>query len=657
MATYRGDKLTPGDDAEAHFAQIRNIMATTHHFCHPGDHATIALRNQLNVEAGSKAIAFAMSTVENDLMLDAKLKNHATLADDDNQLQCQDHAIPDIAPEQFVRFQDATLPQIEAYFRRKNAEGATIDTLITDIEMQDFEPEIEDVAVWFAKRCREFRTVRAPMLAREWYVILAKLLPGDTDYHPTIDKMRRPPKSLQEVMEDMGTASQAEAKRRLIAAQSTLQKKAKDLKIAKSQWWKDAEPSKSRRKTQTDVNNIEFDDEPESELSAVCKRLSGLENSLSTLAAAVTAGPPAPPALTPDQKRVNELEEQMAAMQLQQQQQPNQNQNQQQQQNQNQQWGNRNRGNVGGGGRGRGQPQYQQQFRQQRPVQRPGAPGYAGCDICGGQDHFWSMCPRNPQAGHHQNGMGPIGRPFRPQQQQQQQQGFAPPPQQFNQQPQQQHQQMPAPAPTGANAQQLQATQATQYRIPQAASPQQQQQQQPLAINYVGGKQSDMRIMQHPNSHILNGLYSVQEQTGNGWTTIATKASFNEAAISQEGHAACSGDSCEQQAVHQRSEQQGAMQHRVPQVTQAERESCAATSVSHVEHVDQNSIDSSTRIHVMESHDSIQSMSDASNALVTLPAVSEEQPYVKGDVIRTSVMHDMHDIERGETHPHRHSHT
>ena len=50
-------------------------------------------------DAGSKAIAFAMSTVENDLMLDAKLKNHATLADDDNQLQCQDHAIPDDAPE------------------------------------------------------------------------------------------------------------------------------------------------------------------------------------------------------------------------------------------------------------------------------------------------------------------------------------------------------------------------------------------------------------------------------------------------------------------------------------------------------------------------------------------------------------------------------
>ena len=61
---------------------------------------------------GGKAVKFLMTTIDKDLAADAQLKNGAA-ANDNEQLQVQAHAIPDVAPEQYEPFANASLDQIE----------------------------------------------------------------------------------------------------------------------------------------------------------------------------------------------------------------------------------------------------------------------------------------------------------------------------------------------------------------------------------------------------------------------------------------------------------------------------------------------------------------------------------------------------------------
>ena len=91
------------------------------------DHADAALRGLLDGRPNSRAVKFAQTTLENDLANDTALKNGA-VANDDQQLQIQNYAKPDVAPVAYQPFVNCSLDMLENYYCRKTKEGATIDT-------------------------------------------------------------------------------------------------------------------------------------------------------------------------------------------------------------------------------------------------------------------------------------------------------------------------------------------------------------------------------------------------------------------------------------------------------------------------------------------------------------------------------------------------
>ena len=179
--------MGPGEDGEAHFAQLRNQMGYQDRFKYPqdfgGDHAgaaAVALRGQLDTRAGSGARLYLLTSVDDLMAADAMSKNG--LGDnDDDRLQVQAFGIPDDAAKVWAQFEDCDVPMLENYFKRKASEGVTVESLITSLQAEDFEPSME-VGTWWDSRAREYRKVRAHVSLREFYKEVAKLLPGEDDY-------------------------------------------------------------------------------------------------------------------------------------------------------------------------------------------------------------------------------------------------------------------------------------------------------------------------------------------------------------------------------------------------------------------------------------------------------------------------------------------
>ena len=268
---YTDDKLQAGDpNTAAHFLNARNLMesAPLQTFVYPADFggpnanaAQMALRGTLDMRPGGKAVKFLMTTIDKDLAADAQLKNGAA-ANDNEQLQVQAHAIPDVAPEQYEPFANASLDQVENYFKRKALESATVDTLISALKGEHLVPG-EDLGKWFDVRCRDYRPMQGQVSLREFYQFLEDLLPTDDDLHPLLEKDRRCPKSLSGIASDLGSVSTAVARAKLIKGQSDLEKAARQKGIKGQQWWT------SGSKRSAGINAVE------DELAARMARLEG----------------------------------------------------------------------------------------------------------------------------------------------------------------------------------------------------------------------------------------------------------------------------------------------------------------------------------------------------------------------------------------------
>ena len=118
---WTADKLVTGEFASPHMMQVRNLLESAPGltYRYPMDHGgaqagagDVALRGTLDMRPGSRAFRFAMTTIDNDLAEDTSLKNGAG-ANDDEQLQVQPYAMPDVAPEQFMPFAGVSLAQLE----------------------------------------------------------------------------------------------------------------------------------------------------------------------------------------------------------------------------------------------------------------------------------------------------------------------------------------------------------------------------------------------------------------------------------------------------------------------------------------------------------------------------------------------------------------
>ena len=257
VATWSGDKLGPNDHAAPHFMQIRNTLEAVPGltYRYPMDHADAALRGLLDGRPHSRAVKFAQTTVDNDMANDTALKNGAA-ANDSQQLQVQPYAMPDVAPQQYQPFANCTLDMLEHYYSRKTKEGATIDTLITNLEGQDYDPAKQQLAAWYDERCREYRSMAGEVSLREFHKMVADLLPDGDHMHSVLLGLARRPESLKETMEDMGSESVAAAKRKLLDTCTKLQKKAKDKGVVGQQWWPEISAGKPAKK-KSEVNAVQ----------------------------------------------------------------------------------------------------------------------------------------------------------------------------------------------------------------------------------------------------------------------------------------------------------------------------------------------------------------------------------------------------------------
>ena len=132
-----------------------------------------------------------------------------------------------IAMVSWAEFNNATLVECENYLRRKCAEGLTVDSLLSQLRGEEFDPDSEVVGEWFDRMVRLYRPVRGAVSLMSFYEILAKLLPDDEDLHPALQKLRRPPETYREVMEKAeANEATSSMKAKLIAAQTLLQKAA-----------------------------------------------------------------------------------------------------------------------------------------------------------------------------------------------------------------------------------------------------------------------------------------------------------------------------------------------------------------------------------------------------------------------------------------------
>ena len=278
MAVWGGDKLGPNDNAPPHFMQVRNTLegvpGLTYRY--PMDYAEVALRGLLDGRPNSRAVRFAQTTIENDMANDTALKN-GVAANDDHQLQVQDYAMPDVAIAAYQPFANCTLDMLENYYCRKTKEGATIDTLITNLEGKEFDPSKQSLPTWYDERCREYRAMMGEVSLREFHKMVAELLPDGDHLHSILLALSRRPESLRETMEDMGSLSTAAAKKKLVECCTKLQKKAKDKGVVGQQWWPEASAAKPAKK-KADVNLVEE--------TAMDARLAKLEG---TMVAALSA--------------------------------------------------------------------------------------------------------------------------------------------------------------------------------------------------------------------------------------------------------------------------------------------------------------------------------------------------------------------------------
>jgi hypothetical protein len=225
---FTGDLLGPGEMPNSHLVRVENLMNSDHtgRFHYPTGHAAVGT---FDGRAGSRACQFLMTSLEADMAADLQEKDGA-VADDDHQLQVQAYAVPDVAPPIFERFSACTFNQLKTVLRRNAMGSATVDSLITELEGEVYEPS-EDLGAWFSERQRQYRQITGQMSIRDFKKTLAKLLPDASWHHPKVRKLEKRAVSLQECMEEITSEKMASIKSKIIEGKSKLAMTAKKAQL------------------------------------------------------------------------------------------------------------------------------------------------------------------------------------------------------------------------------------------------------------------------------------------------------------------------------------------------------------------------------------------------------------------------------------------
>ena len=231
---YTGDLLGPGEMPNSHLVRVENLIGSdnTDRFVYPAGHATAGA---FDGRAGSRACQFLMTSLEADMAADLQEKDGA-VANDDHQLQVQAYAVPDEAAQVFERFSRCTFNQLKTVLRRNAMGSATVDSLITELEGEVYEPS-EDLGAWFNERQRQFRQITGQMSVRDFKKTLAKLLPDASWHHLKVRKLEKRAVSLQECMEEITSKKMASIKSKIIEGKSKLASAAKKAGLRGQVWW------------------------------------------------------------------------------------------------------------------------------------------------------------------------------------------------------------------------------------------------------------------------------------------------------------------------------------------------------------------------------------------------------------------------------------
>ena len=103
-----------------------------------------------------------MTTVEQDLMQDTVMLQ-GPADDTEHKLVGHPFAVPDRVPgpADFVAFDDATAAQVRNHLIRKCSEAVTVSSMVAQMKGDEFDPESEELGVWFDNLCRKRKRVKA----------------------------------------------------------------------------------------------------------------------------------------------------------------------------------------------------------------------------------------------------------------------------------------------------------------------------------------------------------------------------------------------------------------------------------------------------------------------------------------------------------------
>ena len=249
MKMAGGDLLGPGEMPNSHLVRVENLMGSdnTGRFEYPTGHAAAGT---FDGRAGPRACQFLMTSLEADMAADLQEKDVA-VADDDHQLQVQAYAVPDVAAQVFERFSACTFNQLKTVLRRNAMGSATVDSLITELEGEVYEPS-EDLGAWFNEPQRQYRQITGQMSVRDFKKTLAKLLPDASWHHPKVRKLEKRAVSLQECMEDITSEKMATIKSKIIEGKSKLATAAKKAQLRVQVWWVSAGEAAKAKKSSGD---------------------------------------------------------------------------------------------------------------------------------------------------------------------------------------------------------------------------------------------------------------------------------------------------------------------------------------------------------------------------------------------------------------------
>ena len=159
---WSGEKLGQSESPESHLLLVKNTIEID-----PSDRFKIPVgqprEGQVDWGPGSNAVKFLMTSLERDFAADLQEKN-GTVDNDDEQLQVQAFAYPDVGLPSRKPFARASYAELEDVVRRNAVASCTVDTLSTRLEGRVYDPEDDDLLGWFKDRRRDYKPLKGSVV-------------------------------------------------------------------------------------------------------------------------------------------------------------------------------------------------------------------------------------------------------------------------------------------------------------------------------------------------------------------------------------------------------------------------------------------------------------------------------------------------------------